>query len=309
MAATAGECQLDQALCFKSGDKRLNEQPGLTLYHVIWHREHNRLASSLATINPHWGDEELYQSARNILVASLQHITYSEYLPLMLGQQYMAAILSTDQYDSSIDATVSNAFATAAFRFGHSMIPEDLSMADSGCPRKSLTSQPLETLFFNPSLAHSPSNLVMCLAGLSHDTSSPPGPQFARSINGKLFLHRESGAKVGMDLVSINIQRGRDHGLPGYNAFRSLCGLPRAENFSDLADVLTEEQISSLTSVYSHVDDIDLYIAGMMESPADGSLLGPTFSCIIADQMFRSRTGDRFFHSLTDSDSNFTEGL
>ena len=71
---------------------------------------------------------------------------------------------------------------------------------------------------------------------------------------------------------------------------------------------MTEAQISSLSSVYSHVEDIDLFIAGLMESPMAGSLLGPTFSCIIADQMFRSRAGDRFFHSLTDSDSNFTEG-
>ena len=220
MAATAGECQLDQALCFKSGDRRLNEQPALTLYHVVWHREHNRLANSLAIINPHWSDEELYQSARTILVASLQHITYTEYLPLMLGQQYMAAILSTDLYDSSLDATVSNAFSTAAFRFGHSMIPEDLSMADSGCPRKRLTSQPLETLFFNPALVHNSSQLVMSLAGLGHSTSNDPGSDFASSVNGKLFIHRDSGASVGLDLVSLNIQRGRDHGLPGYNEFR-----------------------------------------------------------------------------------------
>ena len=67
--------------------------------------------------------------------------------------------------------------------------------------------------------------------------------------------------------------------------FRHLCGLKKATSFADLDDVLTEEQISGLSSVYTHVDDVDLYIAGLMETPLSGSLLGPTLSCIIADQV------------------------
>ena len=107
----------------------MNEQPGLTLYHVVWVREHNRLAAGLALANPAWGEEELFQEARNILIAELQHITYTEYLPLILGDAIMAEIVTTEQYNSSLDASVSNAFATAAFRFGHSMIPEgDISI-------------------------------------------------------------------------------------------------------------------------------------------------------------------------------------
>ena len=305
---SAGECQLGEGLCFRSGDRRVNEQPGLVLYHVVWVREHNRLAAELAKINPDWGDEQLFQSARNILVAELQHITYTEYLPLILGQKYMGNILRNDQYNSSIDATVSNAFAAAVFRFGHSMITENVSMADSACPRQTVMSQPLESVFFKPSLVTDPEKLVMSLAGLSHEVSNKPGPNFASSVNGKLFIHRESGATVGLDLVSINIHRGRDHGLPGYNYFRPLCGLRRAENFTDLVDVMTQNQAVQLSSVYDHVDDVDLYIAGMMESPVSGSLLGPTFSCIISDQMFRTRLGDRFFYSHTSSASNFNQG-
>ena len=162
-------------------------------------------------------------------MAEFQHITYTEYLPLILGPTAMAEILNTDRYNSSLDATVSNAFATAAFRFGHSMmmmmmtaafrfghsmVPEELVMADRSCPRQTFMSQPLETLFFNPSLLHKPLHLVMCLAGFCHATVNKPSRHFASSVSEKLFLHREDG-EVGLDLVSINLQRGRDHGLPG----------------------------------------------------------------------------------------------
>ena len=218
---SGGECQLGPGLCFQSGDRRVNEQPGLTLYHVVWVREHNRLAAGLALANPAWGEEELFQETRNILIAELQHITYTEYLPLILGDTVMAEIVKTQYYNNTLDASVSNAFATAAFRFGHSMIPENLRMSDSRCPRATVMSQPLENLFFRPSLVHNPRHLVMCLAGFCDAASPKPGPNFASSVNGKLFIHREEeGAGVGLDLVSINIQRGRDHGLPGYNQFR-----------------------------------------------------------------------------------------
>ena len=72
-----------------------------------------------------------------------------------------------------------------------------------------------------------------------------------------------------------------------------MCGLQLATDFSDLSDIMSEEQINKLASVYKHVDDIDLYIAGLMETPVSGSLLGPTFSCIIADQVSHQKFQDK----------------
>lgn len=74
-----------------TGDMRVNEQVLLTLFHTVWVRQHNHLASRLKTINPSWDDEKLFQETRRIVVAQLQHVTYNEYLPPIFGKSYIRA--------------------------------------------------------------------------------------------------------------------------------------------------------------------------------------------------------------------------
>merc|ERR1712115_341386 len=102
----------------------------------------------------------------------------------------------------------------------------------------------------------------------------------------------------GLDLVAVNIQRGRDHGLPGYNKYKEICTGEKAKTFNDLRKVMSAEQVAQLESVYKHVDDIDLYVGGFLEAAHGGSILGPVFKCIIGDQFARLKKGDRFFYDL-----------
>lgn len=82
------DCQVksDKNECYRSGDIRVNMQPHLTAMHVLWHREHNRIAKELHNINPHWDDERLYQEARRIVIAEIQHIAYNEWVEVLLGK-------------------------------------------------------------------------------------------------------------------------------------------------------------------------------------------------------------------------------
>lgn len=101
--------------------------------HTLWLREHNRLASQLLLLNPHWDDEKLFQESKRIVNAQMQHITYNEWLPIILGMKYVddfnikpAESGYNAQYDSEVNPSVTNAFATAAFRFGHSLVQSQM---------------------------------------------------------------------------------------------------------------------------------------------------------------------------------------
>lgn len=72
--------------CIRPGDGRVREQPALTSFHIVFTRKHNQIASLLEKLNPHWSDEKLFQEARRIVGALVQHITYREFLPIILGK-------------------------------------------------------------------------------------------------------------------------------------------------------------------------------------------------------------------------------
>jgi peroxidase len=72
-------------LCLFSGDTRANENMGLTSFHALFIRLHNRLALSMSRLNPFWSDDIIYHEVRRIVSAIVQHITYNEFLPLLIG--------------------------------------------------------------------------------------------------------------------------------------------------------------------------------------------------------------------------------
>ena len=73
--------------------------------------------------------------------------------------------------------------------------------------------------------------------GLSKTPGDPWDNVFAEDIVNHLFENPDKPGS-GSDLVALNIQRGRDHGIPGYNALRELCGKPKANNFDELSDTM-----------------------------------------------------------------------
>ncbi|KAL3199555.1 hypothetical protein MRX96_001320, partial [Rhipicephalus microplus] len=297
-------------ICFRAGDERVNEQLSLTAMHTLWMREHNRVAAELHRLNPGWKDEILYQEARRIVAAEFQHIAFNEFLPILLGRNVMEQfdLLLTPygyshSYDPELNAGIGNVFAAAAYRYGHTLVQGNIELInEDGSVHKRI---PLATQFFNPAEIYAPGNLDRFYRGLI----SQPAQTYDRFVTEQLtnHLYEPLGQGFGMDLVALNIQRGRDHGIPSYNDWREYCGMARITDFSQLADIMTPESAQAFGRVYKYPDDIDLFPAGVNERSVPGGTLGPTFACIVAEQFRRMKNGDRFWYENGGLESSFNE--
>ncbi|KAI8435559.1 hypothetical protein MSG28_003849 [Choristoneura fumiferana] len=272
--------------CFKSGDARVNEHPGLVAAHIVWLRQHNRMAQELAHLNPHWSDEKVYQETRKIVGAMIQHITYREFLPIVLGQEVMRLFDLEPQkkgyytgYSPKINPSPASSFGSAAFRFGHSLVQPSMVRFDRfHRPMKNNVS--LHDELTNPSNIWSMGAVDRLLLGMVNQPIQKRDEFITEELTNHLF--QTPSFDFGMDLAAINIQRGRDHGIAPYTAWREPCGLSEINEFEDLFRVMSPRSVRRMQSL--HVDDIDLFTGGMSERPVVGGLVGPTFACIIAQQ-------------------------
>ncbi|XP_063974115.1 peroxidase-like isoform X2 [Diachasmimorpha longicaudata] len=295
--------------CYKAGDDRVNFEPSLAVMHTIWVREHNRIAEKLSKMNPTWSDEKLYQESRQIVIAEIQHITYEEWLSTILGKTYARVLgfvsnaengrINYNQYE---DPAVSNEAATAVLRFLYSLKRGELSITDD--QRRNNGSLKLSEHFYKPRVIENEGTFDGLLRGLTSQTCGKMDMNFVADVTQSLFRTNKNG--LGLDVISLDIQRGRDHGLPGYNHYRKYCGLPSATTFDDFLDQIPREIVKKLQGLYNHPHDVDLIVGGMVERPADDSILGPTFRCLLAEQFARTRWTDRYFYDSMAQPHPFT---
>ena len=273
---------------FLAGDVRANENVGLTSMHTIFAREHNRLVDELKAKNPDWDDERLFQEAKAIVEGEIQAITYNEFLPLLLGQD---AIADYNGYQPDVDPQIANIFATAAFRFGHSMLSSTIHRVGEGGEESQYGHLSLKDAFFRPDRLVNEGGVDDTLRGLGVGTSQTIDMHLVEDVRSFLFGPPGAG---GLDLGALNIQRGRDHGLPDYNSAREAYGLPRVTDFSQITS--DPAIAATLESLFGSVDNIDVFVGGLAEDEHGNSMLGELFTTVIANQFADLRDGDRFFY-------------
>lgn len=279
---------LDPGLFFLAGDVRANEQIGLTAMHTLFVREHNRLCDALALSDPALTGDELYLRARRIVGAQLQAITYLEFLPLLLGP---GAIPPYSGYDPTVNPGIRNEFSTAAYRIGHTMLASMLLRYEESGAQTEHGHVPLAHAFFAPHVITDGGGIDPILRGLASKAAQEIDHEIDDAVRNMLFGPPGAG---GMDLASLNIQRGRDHGLPDYNTLRVAYGLPPVTSFAEIhpdPDVQT-----ALAQAYGSIDDIDPWIGMIAEPHRPDALVGELAHAILTDQFTRLRDGDRFWY-------------
>ncbi|XP_075427629.1 peroxidasin homolog isoform X2 [Ascaphus truei] len=298
------ECMRDEnessVPCFLAGDHRANEQLGLTSMHTLWFREHNRIAEQLRQLNRHWEGDRVYHEARKLVSAQMQHITYAHWLPKVLGEAGMSMLGEYKGYEPNLNGGIFNAFATAAFRFGHTLINPILYRMDETFQPIPQGHLPLHKTFFSPFRLLQEGGIDPILRGLFGVPGKMrvPTELLNTELTEKLFSAAHS---VSLDLAAINIQRGRDHGLPPYNDYRVFCNLTSAQDFEDLKTEIKNQEIrEKLRSLYGTPKNVDLFPALMVEDLVPGTRVGATLMCLLVAQFKRIRDGDRFWYANPD---------
>jgi peroxidase len=274
---------------FVAGDIRANEQPTLAVMHTLFVREHNWQAARIAQQNPWFSDEQLYQAARRIVIAELQHITYEEFLVALLGP---GAVDCDHGYDPNANGGIAQNFSTAGYRLGHTLLsPFILRLKEDGSP---VPEGPLSLrdAFFSatpPLLEYG--GIEPFLRGVAAQKAQDLDRFIIDDVRSFLFGPPGAG---GLDLVALNLQRGRDHGLPDYNTVRAELGLKKYKRFSQIT---SDAQVAqTLEQLYGDINNIDLFVGLFVEKDIPGSIVGETLQAVLVEQFERTRAGDRFWY-------------
>ena len=273
---------------FVAGDVRANEQPLLIALHTLFVREHNRLCDELKREYPDWTDEQLFQHARRINIGLVQAIVYEEWLPAM-GIE----IEPYSGYDPSVNSNITNIFSAAAFRLGHTLVNASILRMDEHGETMTGGNLGMRDGFFKPMTVRDIGGISPFLKGMATQTQQLLDCQVISDLRNFLFGQPGQG---GLDLAAININRGRERGLPDYNTVRKDFGLPQVNTFSEITSDVTAA--NDLETLYGNVNNIDPWVGMLAEDHVPNTIVCPTIETILSDQFQALRDGDRFYYEI-----------
>ncbi|MFC4587919.1 peroxidase family protein [Sphaerisporangium corydalis] len=268
-AATAPAMQVDGRLLGNpnnaavAGDVRANENIALTATQTLFAREHNRIVSLLPAS---MSQEDKFQLARVVVIAEQQYITYHEFLPAM-----GVTLPAYQGYDPGLDPSLANEFATVGYR-AHSQIHGEMEFETQAARYTPATlaaleaqgvevevdgadvdlAVPLNVAFFNPDLVNQ-IQLGPMLQGIGGESEYKNDEMIDNQLRSVLFqvpVAGNPGCLDGptlpacfhgvVDLGAIDLQRGRDHGMPTYNQLRAAYDLPAKSSFTAITGESTD---------------------------------------------------------------------
>uniref|UniRef100_A0A182IZN7 Uncharacterized protein n=1 Tax=Anopheles atroparvus TaxID=41427 RepID=A0A182IZN7_ANOAO len=276
-ASSARLCAADSNLeivCYESGDTRVNVNPYITLLHTLFLRSHNRLAKHLAQLKPDWSDDQVFALARTINTRIYQRIV-REWTEAVTGER-TRPLGDAPPPLYRLDERVSNEFATVGIRFYNTMWPGDITSATG--------SYDLEKLFYRPKDLRKRDYFVHLVGSVLGQRAMAFDTAYVDDVAHLLFGSRN----VGLDVLALDIQRGRDHGLARYTDYYTLCNGKPVTGWADLESALRPADLETIRETYANVHDVDLMVGALAEWPRAGATVGPTLSCLIREQLDNS---------------------
>ena len=317
-----------------TGDLRSDENIALTAVHTVWHREHNFQAERIRELRPDWSDEQVFQAAKILQTAAYQRVVFTEFADAMSGG-IPGASHGFGGYDPEVNPGISDEFAGAMYRVGHSMINETIPYVDGD---GSLREVPLFSAFLNPLMFDGEDPLTGGVGGAAAIIAGSVQAAHQRIDTEVVEVIRSKLLGIPLDLYAANVERGRELGVTSLNEFRRYVSentslIEQAGQASNYTQTLPErvpdlgpyetweefgrhlrgtpaeraELLALFKATYGeediHVNDIDLFVGGLAEAPYGKSQMGSTFTWIFLEQLDRLQEGDRhyYFNQMKDS--------
>lgn len=297
-------------ICYKSGDTRVNVNPYVTIFHIIFLRNHNRYAKIIKEKNSNWNDEKIFNEARKLNIATYQKIIFEEWSKEILGP-IPSSVINNEPIKNNNNNEVSNEFAIAAIKFYNSMMPGDLNVASQSNIQDNIVEAYLKRLSFNIDLFiflviiiffiycrveiiklqnvfYRPINfgrtnqLERIIEATLKQKSMAMDSSIVDDLSMELYRCNHPGFnQFGTDALALDIMRGRDHGLAPYYKYVSQCLHKSIYHWNDLIGILKSDDLLRLKMIYNSVEDVDLIMGLISEIPAHDATVGPTTVCII----------------------------
>jgi hypothetical protein len=272
---------------FLAGDVRASENTYLSALHTVWVRVHNREA--LRAHAAGLVGDGAFERARHITVAIMQRITFSEFLPAFLGDAHWQCELSASIPPSETqarDTQLRNVFTAAIYRIGHSMVSNDTLVAMG----KEFEVLALRDIFFEPEILRSAPALEPFIRALYDTPARAADTRVVDDLRNILF----GRGPAGHDLAALNIQRGRDTGVPPFNDVRQFYGLEPYTSFEELTS--SAPLASLLSELYlGGPDKCDTWLCALAEDNVDGGSHGELATESMREQFCQLRNNDPNF--------------
>jgi Animal haem peroxidase/Catalase len=312
----AGLLPLDDGGYPITGNKQ-NWWIGLEIMHTLFAREHNAICHALRAEYGAWPEQRIYEVARLVNVATMAKIHTVEWTPALLGHPTLRRAMEahwnglfgkrwqkssppTSELRNGIPGSPSDHFDVpfalteefvSVYRL-HPMLPDVIALRVPDAPQQATISLPFKAVAFRaaPQLAREPG-----IGALTYSLGlACPGqmclhnyPEFLRK------LPKEDGrSRDDVDLAAVDVFRDRERNVPRYNAFRKQFGLKRVESFHELA--VDEATRDALIEIYKRVDNIDLLVGLLSETPPAGFAISDTAFRVFVGMASRRLKSDRF---------------
>ncbi|XP_049619146.1 prostaglandin G/H synthase 1 isoform X1 [Syngnathus scovelli] len=224
--------------------------PGLTLYATLWLREHNRVCDVLKSEHPSWDDEQLFQTARLVVIGEIIKIITEEYV------QHLSGYLFKFKFDPSLlfgqRFQYSNRIALEFCHLyhWHPLMPDSFHVDGDDIPHSRFS--------FNTSL-------------LLHYGVEKLVEAFSRQPAGQVCGGRNSH-EVVLGVSEMVIRESRETRMQPFNEYRKKFNLRPYNSFREFTD--DEDMAVALLEYYGHIDALEFYPGILLEKPRPGSIFG-----------------------------------